>query len=231
MTAEPELRQGFAVWARDSHGVRTAFVGRGPSADRRAALAAASPDRELPRLAWPRQVHSAQVLIARPGECGEGDALVTSESGLAVAIATADCVPILIAGEHRLAAVHAGWRGLTSEVLAAAVAALGEPAASLHAIIGPAIGPCCYEVGEDVAARVAAVSDAAVIVAGRGARPHLDLQAAAGRQLSRLGVEVDSIPRCTRCHPRELWSYRRDGAAAGRNLAFLWRAAETGVRS
>ena len=85
MTAEPELRQGFAVWARDSHGVRTAFVGRGPSADRRAALAAASPDRELPRLAWPRQVHSAQVLIARPGECGEGDALVTSESGLAVA--------------------------------------------------------------------------------------------------------------------------------------------------
>ncbi|MGE5234425.1 MAG: peptidoglycan editing factor PgeF [Acidobacteriota bacterium] len=231
MSAAPELRHGFAVWALHSHRVRTAFVGRGPSADRSVALAAASPDGELPRLAWPRQVHSAHVLIARPGECGEGDALVTSETGLAVAVATADCVPILIAGEHRLAAVHAGWRGLADEVLAAAVAALGEPATSLHAVIGPAIGPCCYEVGEDVAARVAAVSDAAIIVPGRGARPHLDLQAAAGRQLCRLGVEVDSIARCTRCHPRELWSYRRDGAAAGRNLAFLWRTVESDVRS
>ncbi len=223
MRSAPELRQGFTVWTADWGAVRPAFVGRGPSANRGAALAAASPDHPLPALAWPRQVHSARVLEAQPGECGEGDAVVTEERGLALAVATADCVPVLIAGERRLAAVHAGWRGLAAEVVARAVEALGEPATALRAAIGPAIGPCCYEVGEDVAGAVAAVSDPAVVLPGRGARPHLDLQAAARHQLARLGVRADIVARCTRCHPQELWSYRRDGAAAGRNLAFLWR--------
>ena len=89
--------------------------------------------------------------------------------------------------------------------------------------LGPAIGPCCYEVGDEVAARVAAVSDPTVVVPSRGPRPHLDPHAAILSQLRQAGVEqVHRVPDCTHCSADSLWSYRREGPGAGRNLALIW---------
>ncbi|HXO19833.1 MAG TPA: laccase domain-containing protein [Thermoanaerobaculia bacterium] len=203
------------------------FVGRGVAGSREEILARVEAD--PPELAWARQVHSARVLAAMPGECGEGDALFTRRSGLALSIVTADCVPVLLAGPEGIAAVHAGWRGIASGVIAAAVAALdaggGEGAgAGVTAWIGPAIGLCCYEVGEEVAVEVARASAPEVVVPGPAGRPHLDLPGAAWRQLTAAGVgDVRCVVRCTRCDGERLASYRREGKGAGRNLAVIWR--------
>jgi len=121
---------------------------------------------------------------------------------------SADCLPIAVAvtGERRaLAVLHAGWRGLAQGVVAAGVAALGE--GSKAAIVGPAIGPCCYEVGDEVSA----LFDDDLTVAG-----HLDLWRAAERALHAAGVErVERVDLCTRDHPELFYSHRRDGRARG----------------
>ena len=223
-TAPPERREGVFGWNPDEDGARLLFLGRGTADDRAAPLPASwmPPTIERARL---KQVHGVDVLAARAGLCGEGDALVTAGRALALEIATADCVPILLVGERRLGAVHAGWRGIAAGVVGRAVEAFdGDPAVS--AWIGPAIGPCCYEVEEPVAAAVAEAAPGAAVVASmseRG-RPRLDLAAAVEAQLRSAGIaRVGSIDICTRHHPEWLWSYRRDGAGAGRNLALVWR--------
>lgn len=174
--------------------------------------------------AWLEQVHSADVLDARPGRNGPGDALVTAEMSRALAVVTADCVPVLLASGHRIAAVHAGWRGIARSIVPAALERLDAAAGSVTAWIGPAIGPCCYEVGHEVAEEVVAASSEEVACDGVGGRPHLDLVAAVAVQLRRGRVsDVRIVESCTRCDERRLWSYRREGAEAGRNVAAIWR--------
>ncbi len=108
--------------------------------------------------------------------------------------------------------------------MSATVTALDRPAAGLQSWIGPAIGSCCYEVGSEVAEKVAEASGRQVIVRGGGQRPHLDLILAAELQLASLGLEsIQTLRVCTRCSSEWLWSYRREGAGVGRNLAFAWR--------
>lgn len=255
--APPEFRGGHPVWADRGHRAEVRFVGRssepslaqGSRAEVLAAVVAGEPEKPAGPAAA-RQVHGATVLAPPPGAaetgdiadtaggaiaCGEGDALVTDRAGLALSVITADCVPVLLEAGDRVAAVHAGWRGLVAGVVAATaerLAAAGAPApGEWIAWIGPTIGACCYEVDEDVAARVAAASSPAVVSrpgggssSAGGGKPHLDLVAAARHQLLGLGVgEVRTVPACTRCHPDLLWSYRRLGRAAGRNHAFIWR--------
>ncbi len=172
--------------------------------------------------AWLQQVHSATVLDARPGANGPGDALVTERRSLALAVVTADCVPVLLAGERTIAAVHAGWRGIAQSILPAALERIG--AGSIIAWIGPAIGPCCYEVGDDVARKVCAASSPTVAQDGPRGRPHLDLVAATRIQLERGGnVNVQALEACTCCDDAGLWSYRREGPRAGRNIAAIWQ--------
>ncbi|MEO7795366.1 MAG: polyphenol oxidase family protein [Thermoanaerobaculia bacterium] len=169
-----------------------------------------------------RQVHGAIVLAGHPGECGEGDALSTSERGLALVVVTADCLPILVADRDRVVAIHAGWRGFVAGVVTAALAEFADPG-RLTAWIGPAIGPCCYEVGDEVADRVVARSSEAVRRPGGRGRPHLNLPRAAAIELARCGVgEIRQLDLCTACHPAILESYRRDGSAAGRNRSGIW---------
>ena len=173
-----------------------------------------------------RQIHSATVLPARPGACGDGDALWTDRAGLALSVITADCVPIVLAGPGGIAAVHAGWRGLVNGVIPATLRELPGPLAEWTAWIGPAIGACCYEVGEDVAEQVVSASAPEVAIPGPAGKPHLDLPGAARRQLEKAGVgQVVVLPRCTRCDEEKLWSYRREGQAAGRDIGFIWRRA------
>jgi len=223
----PVMRGGYPVWRASWGDVEVRFVGRGEDGTRAAILGRVE-GMGAPPVAQAKQVHSDRVLPGREGFCGEGDALWTGEAGLALSVITADCVPVLLAARGGpIAAVHAGWRGIEAGVVARALEALAAPPEEVAAWIGPAIGVCCYEVGEEVAERVAAASDPAVVAPGlrmpRG-RPHVDLAGAVRRQLVGAGVpEPRLVVRCTRCDEAGLWSYRREGRGAGRNVAFLWR--------
>lgn len=173
------------------------------------------------RLATLKQVHSSTCVPGegRSGVLGEGDALLENQPGSVVAVKTADCVPILLADERRraVAAVHAGWRGTVARIVPAALAAMrdrfGTDPADVHAAIGPAIGPCCYEVGPEVAAQF-----------GRQGRAYIDLGAANRAQLVETGISPNRIytsDRCTRCNPAEFHSFRRDKDASGRLYSFV----------
>lgn len=159
------------------------------------------------RLSFNRQVHSSTVHRAG-GRGVEGDGLWSDEPGQPMLAFSADCLPIAIArvDEARaLALLHAGWRGLSEGVVAAGVRALGE--GETAAIVGPAIGPCCYEVGPEVSERF----DADLTVDRR-----LDLWSAAERALRAAGVaRVDRVDVCTRCNPDLYFSHRRSGRARG----------------
>jgi YfiH family protein len=163
----------------------------------------------LDSLAFNRQVHSPTVHRARSGARGEpGDGLWSDQRGLSMLAMSADCLPIAVArpGKRRaLAVLHAGWRGLAEGVIAAGVDALGG--GETVAIIGPAIGPCCYEVGKEVSM----LFDEDLTHESR-----LDLWTAAERALQAAGVSrVDRVDLCTRCHPELFFSHRRSGRARG----------------
>ncbi|HEV8238922.1 MAG TPA: polyphenol oxidase family protein [Thermoanaerobaculia bacterium] len=218
----------YPLWSDRAGRVEVRFVGRGEERSREETLAAVEVD--APPVAALKQMHSARVMhVDGPGSAGEGDALVTVQRGLALSVITADCVPVLIAMGDAIAAVHAGWRGVVAGVVPAAVEELRQGAgASAHdrpaiAWIGPAIGVCCYEMGPDVAAQVVAASGEEVATPGPAGKPHVDMVRAVELQLRRVGIaDVRRFGPCTRCEPDLVWSYRRDGARAGRNIAYVW---------
>lgn len=198
--------------------VEVCFTGKGRPRDPGAAALTVLPAEV--EAAWAQQVHGADVLTARVGLCGSGDGLVTAESGLAPVVVTADCVPVLMAGNREIGAVHAGWRGVVARVVDAAVERFAE--APAIAWIGPAISGRAYEVGDEVADQVVAVGGRRRT--GPSGRPHVDLREAVGEQLKRLGVkEIRLVPGCTFSEPDRFWSYRRDGQDAGRNMSWIWR--------
>lgn len=166
------------------------------------------------RLAMNRQVHAATVNRAEAGERGrEGDGLWTDEPGVPMLKVTADCLPIALVrsnGEKpALALLHAGRLGLLEGIVEAGVAALGR---NLAAVIGPGIGPCCYEVGDDIAGTYHARfgKDA---LRGR----NLDLWTVAERVLHASGVgNVERLDLCTACDSARFFSHRRDGPVTGR---------------
>ena len=165
------------------------------------------------QLAMNKQVHAATVNRAEAGERGrDGDGLWTDEPGLPLLKLTADCLPIALGrvdGSPALALLHAGRHGLLEGIVEAGVAALGG---RLAAVIGPGIGPCCYEVGADIAADYRArFGDEAL----RGR--NLDLWAVGERVLRAAGVEpVERLDLCTACDSARFFSHRRDGPVTGR---------------
>ena len=207
----------------DSWGdVRVRFAGKGWPRDRQPAGRALLP--EGVEIAWLDQIHSAETyVIEGPGCGGDGDALVSDRRALALSVVTADCVPVLLAGDQQIAAVHAGWRGIVAEVIGAAIERFETP--PRVAWIGPAISGAVYEVSDEVAQQVATASSPEVILPGKGERPHVDLVRAASIQLERRapGVEIRRVAHCTLSRDDILWSYRREGASAGRNHSLLWR--------
>jgi purine-nucleoside/S-methyl-5'-thioadenosine phosphorylase / adenosine deaminase len=165
-------------------------------------------------LALARQVHGANALEVLPGSSGvlgEADILVAREPGPVLAILTADCAPVLVAGERGVAIAHAGWRGLVAGAIEAAVDAVGAVRA---AWIGPCIHACCYRVGRDV---IDAFRGVDLPVAGRD---RVDPAQASLFALRRAGVELVAVAEpCTSCDA-DYFSYRRDGTT-GRQGAFL----------
>jgi YfiH family protein len=215
-------------WVWQARGVRTQIrvVGRGPETrlEKIQSILTGSPR----RVAHLRQIHSSRAVQACEGLCGEADALFTDKIDLAMAVATADCLPIVLSGLHQSAVIHAGWRGLEGGIVRRALNRLTGPTERIAAWIGPGIGPCCYEVGLDVAEKVARSSSSGVVVYKDSGAIHLDLLKAARDQLEAEGVQqIESLPLCTYCEPKRLWSYRREGPGAGRNWTLAWRQTST----
>lgn len=150
----------------------------------------------------------------------EADGQATSVAGIGAMVLTADCLPVALGTNGAVAMVHAGWRGLAAGVLEEGVRAVRKELGGwgeIVAIIGPAAGPCCYEVGEEV--------HAAFGNAHRVKDPHsrnIDLKAIARDRLLAAGVsEVQDVAACTICDER-FFSYRREGARAGRQGGVAW---------
>ncbi|HEX2359527.1 MAG TPA: polyphenol oxidase family protein [Solirubrobacterales bacterium] len=142
----------------------------------------------------------------------EADAHATAEPGLVPLVVVADCLPIALAGPGGVAIAHGGWRGLAGGIVESAAARVDAEAAA----IGPGIGPCCYEVGEEV---LGAFSGLDGVAEGR----MLDLPAAARALLQRAGVTaVDAAELCTSCNPDLFYSHRRDGERTGRQAGLAW---------
>jgi polyphenol oxidase len=170
---------------------------------------------DVEKLALNYQVHSTRVLRAAVAMRDErADGLWTEAPGLPILAMSADCLPVALARtdgpDPAVAVLHAGWKGLLAGIVEAGVEALGTGA--LAAAIGPGIGPCCYEVGEEVAAPFRERFGGDVMKDGR-----LDLWTSAERALRAAGVErIDRFDRCTFCEPESFFSHRRDAGRTGR---------------
>ena len=179
---------------------------------------------DVEQLALNYQVHSTRVLRAAPAMRGEhADGLWTDEPGLPILAMSADCLPIAVArvdaSQPAIAVLHVGWRGLLAGIVEAGAQALGGD--TLAAAIGPGIGPCCYEVGEEVATPFRERFGDDVVHDGR-----LDLWTSAERALRAAGVaQVDRFDRCTACEPETFFSHRRDAGRTGRQgvIAYVAR--------
>ena len=178
------------------------------------------------------QVHSARVVVIDSGEAEtlerEGDALVTNLSRVGIGVATADCVPVLIASSDSsvAAAVHAGWRGTLEEIVVNTLGVIkdrfGVNPQGLKAAIGPSIGCCCYEVGEDVASLyLDKYGGSGVYLWEKGDKYVLDLKTANRLLLEREGVsEIEVLDTCTKCS-ENYYSYRREGKGVGSQLSVI----------
>lgn len=177
----------------------------------------------------------------------DGDGLLTRTSGRMLGIVTADCVPVLVvdARQRAVAAFHAGWRGTVERIVEHGIAALqvnyGSAPEDVFAAIGPSIGPCCFEVGEEVRARFASafgyvealVAKSASVAAGES-RFHLDLQEANRRQLIDAGVmpeHISMLAECSACTcladgRRKYFSHRSEKGVTGRMLSVIGIASD-----
>ena len=161
--------------------------------------------------------------VADAGPC---DAMATRLTGVVLAVRTADCVPVLLAdpAARLVAAIHAGWRGVFSQIVPRAVRQLNQMgAANLRAAIGPAICARCYAVSQDLAERFA---EAGLPVSRtRDGEPSLNLVAGVTNQLQDNGVDcIAAVGHCTKCHPG-YFSYRKQGQKAGRQCGWIWQEA------
>lgn len=184
--------------------------------------------------AWLRQVHSITVVEADPTRHPEADASWSSTPGIACAAMTADCLPALFTDRAgtRVAAAHAGWRGLANGVLEATVASFDAPPEDILVWLGPAIGPDAFEVGEEVRDAFTSQHSEAAAAFVPGQQPGklmADIYALARLRLGAVGVHaVYGGGLCTVTDPR-WFSYRR-AARTGRFASLVWLAGEgTGV--
>jgi YfiH family protein len=170
-----------------------------------------------------RQVHGAGLAVHRGrqspstfaapgGEIAEVDGQVATEPGLAPLVLVADCLPVALAGPGGVAMLHCGWRGLAAGIIGHGVEAI----AATDAVIGPGIGPCCYEVGDEVLGAFAALG-----IDAPG--PTIDLAVVARTLLAAAGVErVEAAGLCTSCEEGRFFSHRRDAGATGRQAGLAW---------
>lgn len=184
-------------------------------------------------------IHGNRVLAATTENIAElraqkADALITAEPGLTLTMRFADCTPLLFFDPvHRsVGLAHAGWRGTMQNVVGAVVTAMGTEfgscPADIRLVIGPSLGPCCYQVQADVfEAAVASFEDPAVLFEEREQGLYFDMWQANARQARRAGLTQVVVSRlCTACHTAEFFSHRAEKGRTGRFGAFLGLPAE-----
>jgi polyphenol oxidase len=184
---------------------------------------AAALGRDAEGILFGHQVHGTEVLrretapdpnpYAHRATPPPADAQVTAAEPLTPMVQVADCLPVALAGERGVAAVHCGWRGLAGGIVEDAVHEVGATAAAL----GPGIGPCCYRVGPEVLAQFEPLGEG--VARGR----NLDLNEVVRRQLERAGVRgVETAGLCTSCERELFFSHRRDRGRTGRQAGLIW---------
>jgi len=243
LDGQPELNLGFMEWDT-----------RENVAENRRLLQATLGAEKL-ALSPLKQIHSDAIRLfsAAPALACKGDASVTNSPCLLLAVQTADCVPILLVDpqKHAVAAIHAGWKGTLARITEKAVGRMrlefGSKPGDLLAALGPAIGPCCYEVGADFVTKFTAqFADASeyfdeprtgdepnplqwLSMAPPGHQPpprnvHLDLPKANRAQLFAAGLRLQNIfpsGLCTACHTDLFFSHRRESALTGRLMSVI----------
>ena len=176
------------------------------------------------RVAMGRQVHGSELAEHGDGPVAnhflepgvppiEVDGHLTARPGQPMLVLVADCLPVALNGPGGLAMLHCGWRGLAGTIVEDAAARIG----ATQAVVGPGIGPCCFEVGEEVFAAFAGL--------GEGLRQgnNLDLWEVARRKLSRAGIDsIESADLCTYCDRDRFFSHRRDDGVTGRQAGIGW---------
>jgi polyphenol oxidase len=242
-------RSGDLVWLESSLGAATAafstrFGGVSEGAYRSLNLGILTDDardrvlanrRELARvlgrdadsIVMGRQVHGAAVQVREQAQVPdsplrEADAQITRSPALTPLVLVADCVPLVLASSRAVAAVHCGWRGVAAGLVERALSALADRAPDdVHAALGPGVGACCYQVGDEVREAFRARGHGGdVMPAGR-----LDLALAVRGELERLGLgdkRIHACGLCTSCNPELFFSHRRDRGLTGRQAGLAW---------
>ncbi len=186
-------------------------------------------------LVSPQQVHGARIARVGRGQRGqwipECDGLITDEPETALLLRFADCVPLIVYDpEHGAVGIgHAGWRGTVAGIAESLVRAMrvafGSRPEALIAGVGPAIGPCCYQVGSDVVQQVVSAFGEAdgLLIAQSDGSYHLNLWEANRRQLARAGVQqIEVAALCTACHTEEFYSHRAEHGRTGHHGALVY---------
>lgn len=174
-----------------------------------------------------RMVHGTRVALVSAAHAGQRlpdtDGLITAERGLPLAMTFGDCQPIVVydPDHHAVGLAHAGWRGslggIAFSLVRAMQVAFGARPERLHAFLGPAIGACCYEVGENVARAAQSWPHGDAWLHRREGRLFFDLSAANRALLQAMGVQhIEEAAMCTACRTDEFFSYRREKPATGR---------------
>lgn len=158
----------------------------------------------------------------------EFDGMVTAEPGVVLGAFAADCLPVLFADSTQkvCGAAHSGWRGTVNKIgpnVIDSMVKAGAVKKDIAVAIGPSIGPCCFEVGEEVAAEFdKAFPGEKEIVNRDRKKPHVDIYLAMKAQLLAVNVEnIDERPPCTKCEAKRFFSYRREGSPGGVHMGFI----------
>jgi polyphenol oxidase len=171
-------------------------------------------DEPVPRCSFASYDPTGEPDGAGGGGLVEADGHVVTTEGMAALVFVADCVPVALAGPAGVTMLHCGWRGLAAGIIAKGATAVD----ATDAAIGPSIGPCCYEVGDEVLTAFAHLGE------GIAANRMLDLPEVARRLLAEAGVErVETSGLCTSCEPELFFSHRRDRGRTGRQAGLVWR--------
>lgn len=187
---------------------------------------------DLGNLYCTEHVHGTAVWqVGRPlPEPAEFDGMVCDHSGPILGAFAADCIPLVFADAEAgvCGAAHSGWRGTVNGMgreMVVAMQSVGANPAAIRVALGPCIGPCCFEVGREVAGEFSrALPDTANVVVDGAAKEHVDLRLAMRAILESAGVlpeHIDDRPPCTKCNPDRFFSYRRDATGAGIHMGFI----------
>ncbi|RCK81602.1 MAG: hypothetical protein OZSIB_0736 [Candidatus Ozemobacter sibiricus] len=196
----------------------------------------------LPPPRFAHQVHSTTLLRvgadAPAGRQGQADALMTSVPAMPIGVFTADCLPVLVVAGEAVMAVHAGWKGTRQDITGRSIAALAEATgvspARMQVFMGPCIGSCCLELGEEVVEEFRATDPGSLACFARGARWHLDLRGLNVIQCLERGVAraaIRHVNDCTKCLSDRYFSYRQMRGRHGTQFSFIARLPEEGAPS